>query len=393
MHGEPKYGPDFKHFDFVNPDAPKGGEVHLGVVADTFDNFNPFTLRSAQTAAVGVGSIFETLTTGSGDEAFTEYGSVAESIEAPADRSWVAYNLRPEARWHDGQPITADDVVFSLDILTSKGHPFYRAYYASVDKAEKIDDHKVKFTFKSGMNRELPLIMGQLPVLPKHYWETRDFEATNLELPIGSGPYKIKSFEAGRSVTYERVKDYWGQNIPTNVGTDNWDIVRYDYYRDDTVSLEAFKAGAYDFRQESSAKAWATGYDVPAVKDGRLKLELINNEVPTGMQCFAFNTRRDMFKDRRVRLALAYAFDFEWTNKTLFYGQYTRTKSYFSNSELASSGLPTGDELQILEKYRGRVPDEVFTTEYDPPDDRWFRQYSRQPSQGGRTAQTGGLGH
>ena len=367
MHGEPKYGPDFKHFDFVNPDAPKGGEVHLAVVADTFDNFNPFTLRSAQTAAVAVGSIFETLTTGSGDEAFTEYGLVAESIETPADRSWVAYNLRPEARWHDGQPITADDIVFSLDILTSKGHPFYRAYYASVDKAEKIDDHKVKFTFKSGMNRELPLIMGQLPVLPKHYWETRDFEATNLELPIGSGPYKIKSFEAGRSVTYERVKDYWGQNIPTNVGTNNWDIVRYDYYRDDTVSLEAFKAGAYDFRQEASAKAWATGYDVPAAKDGRLKLELISNEVPTGMQCFAFNTRRDIFKDRRVRLALTYAFDFEWTNKTLFYGQYTRTKSYFSNSELASSGLPTGDELQILEKYRGRVPDEVFTTEYAPP--------------------------
>jgi len=367
MHGEPKYGPDFEHFDFVNPDAPKGGEVHLAVVADTFDNFNPFTLRSAETAAVAVGSMFETLTTGSGDEAFTEYGLIAESIETPVDRSWVAYNLRPEARWHDGQPITADDVVFSLDILTTKGHPFYRAYYASVDKAEKIDDHKVKFTFKSGMNRELPLIMGQLPVLPKHYWETRDFEATNLDLPIGSGPYKIKSFEAGRSVTYERVKDYWGQNVPINVGTNNWDIIRYDYYRDETVSLEAFKAGAYDFREERSAKSWATGYDVPAVKQGRLKLELIKNEVPTGMQCFAFNTRRGMFGDRRVRQALAYAFDFEWTNKTLFYGQYTRTKSYFSNSELASSGLPSAEELQILEKYRGRIPDEVFTTEYDPP--------------------------
>lgn len=367
MHGEPKYGPDFKHFDFVNPDAPKGGEVHLAVVADTFDNFNPFTLRSAETAAAAVGSMFEALTTGSGDEAFTEYGLIAESIETPADRSWVAYNLRPEARWHDGQPITADDVVFSLDILITKGHPFYRAYYASVDKAERIDDHKVKFTFKSGMNRELPLIMGQLPVLPKHYWETRDFEATNLDLPIGSGPYKIKSFEAGRSVTYERVKDYWGQNVPINVGTNNWDIIRYDYYRDETVSLEAFKAGSYDFREERSAKSWATGYDVPAVKEGRLKLELIKNEVPTGMQCFAFNTRRGMFGDRRVRQALAYAFDFEWTNKTLFYGQYTRTKSYFSNSELASSGLPSAEELQILEKYRGRIPDEVFTTEYNPP--------------------------
>jgi microcin C transport system substrate-binding protein len=367
MHGEPKYGPDFKHFDYANPDAPKGGEIHLGVVADTFDNFNPYTLRGAETAAIGVGLLFETLTTGSSDEAFTEYGLIAKSIEVPDDRSWVAYQVHPEARWSDGQPVTADDVVFSFEILKTKGHPFYQAYYASVDKATKLSDSEVKFTFSGGPNRELPLIMGQLPVLPKHYWEGRDFEATTLDIPVGSGPYKIKSFDAGRSVTYERVKDYWGKDLPVNVGQNNWDIIRWDYYRDDTVSLEAFKAGNYDYRDENSAKSWATAYDAPAVRDGRIKKELIKNEVPTGLQGFVFNTRRDFFKDPRVRQALAYAFDFEWTNKTLFYGQYTRTASYFSNSELASSGIPGGDELKILEKYRGRIPDEVFTTEYQPP--------------------------
>jgi microcin C transport system substrate-binding protein len=364
MHGDPKYGADFKHFDFVNPDAPKGGDVKLSAIG-TFDTLNPFTLQGD--AAAGVGALFETLTTGSSDEAFTEYGALAQSIEVPDDRSWVAFTLRPEAHWHDGKPISADDVVFSFETLTTKGHPFYRAYYASVDKAERIDDRKVKFTFKMGMNRELPLIMGQLAVIPKHYWEGRDFESPTLDPPLGSGTYKIKSFEPGRSIIFERQKDYWGKDLPINVGQDNWDIIRYDYYRDETVALEAFKAGNYDFRQENSAKNWATAYDVPQVADGRIVKELIPNEIPTGMQGFIFNTRREMFKDARVRQAMAYAFDFEWSNKTLFYGQYTRTKSYFSNSELASSGLPAGDELAILEKYRGRIPDEVFTTEYQPP--------------------------
>ena len=364
MHGDPKYGPDFKHFDFVNPDAPKGGEVKLSAIG-TFDTLNPFTLQGD--AAAGVGALFETLTTSSGDEAFTEYGALAQSIEFPDDRSWVAFTLRPEAHWHDGSAVSADDVIFSFETLTTKGHPFYRAYYASVDKAERIDDRKVKFTFKTGMNRELPLIMGQLAVIPKHYWEGRDFESPTLDPPLGSGAYKIKSFEPGRSIIFERQKDYWGKNLPTNVGQDNWDIIRYDYYRDETIALEAFKAGNYDFRQENSAKNWATAYDVPQVADGRIVKELIPNEIPTGMQGFIFNTRREIFKDRRVRQAVAYAFDFEWSNKTLFYGQYTRTKSYFSNSELASSGLPGGEELTILEKYRGRIPDEVFTTEYQPP--------------------------
>src|SRR5215468_148731 len=248
MHGDPKYGPDFKHFDYASPDAPKGGEIHLAVVADTFDNFNPYTLRGQETAAVGVNAlVMETLTTGSYDEAFTEYGLLAETIEVPDDRSWVAYKVHSAARWSDGQPVTADDVVFSFETLKTKGHPFYQAYYASVDKATKLDDGRIKFTFSGGQNRELPLIMGQLPILPKHYWEGRDFEATNLDIPVGSGPYKIKSFDAGRSVTYERVKDYWGKDLPVNAGQNNWDTVRWDYYHDETVSLEAFKAGNYDF--------------------------------------------------------------------------------------------------------------------------------------------------
>ncbi len=365
MHGEPKYGPDFKHFDYVNPDAPKGGTVRFAATG-TFDSLNPFILKG--TPASGANSPFETLLAGTADEAFTEYGLIAESIEVPDDRSWVAFTLRPEARWHDGKPITVEDVIFSFETLKTKGHPFYRAYYANVVGAEKIGERKVKFAFSGGENRELPLIMGQLPILPKHYWQGREFDKTTLEPPLGSGPYRIESFEAGRSLTLRRVEDYWGRDLPINRGQDNWDRVRYEYFLDETVALEAFKAGAYDFRQENTAKTWATAYDIAQVRDGRIVKEEIENELPTGMQGFAFNIRRDLFRDRRVRQAIGNAFDFEWSNKTLFYGQYTRTASYFSNSELASRGLPTGDELAILERYRGRVPDEVFTTEYRPPE-------------------------
>ena len=365
MHGEPKYGPDFANFDYVNPDAPKGGEIRLGVVGDTFATFNPFTLVNP--AAAGAASAYETLAIGSSDEAFSEYGLLAETIEVPEERNWVTFTLRAEARWHDGKPVTAEDVVFSFETLKAKGHPFYRAYYASVEKAEVIGDRQIKFSFSSGVNRELPLIMGQLPVIPKHVWEGRDFGAATLEPPLGSGPYRIVDFESGRSVTLERVKDYWGAKLPVNVGQNNWDMIRYEYFRDSTVALEAFKAGQFDFRQENNSKLWATAYSIPQVANGLIRMEEIPNEVPTGMQGFAYNTRREIFKDPQVRAALAYAFDFEWSNKTLFYGQYTRTKSYFSNSELASSGLPSPEELQILEPYRGRISEDVFTTEYQPP--------------------------
>jgi microcin C transport system substrate-binding protein len=364
MHGKPRYGPGFKHFAYVNPHAPKGGDVRLYAIG-TFDNLNSFTLKGIP--AVSLGLLYDTLLTQSFDEAFTEYGLVAESIEVPEDRSWVAFELRREARWHDGKPVTVEDVIFSLKMLKTKGHPFYRAYYANVAGAEKIGERKVKFHFSGGENRELPLITGQLPVLPKHYWESRSFEKTTLEPPLGSGPYKIKSFQPGRTITYARVKDYWGRNLPINRGRHNFDTIRYDYYRDSTVALQAFKAGEYDFRQENSSKDWATAYDVSDVHRGLIKKELVPNERPTGMQAFIFNIRRSFFKDRRVREAVTYAFDFEWANQNLFYGQYTRTTSYFSNSELASQGLPNPEELTILQPFREKIPKEVYTKEYRPP--------------------------
>lgn len=364
MHGDLKYGPDFEHFDYVNPNAPKGGRVKQATTG-TFDSFNPFIVRG--NPAAGIGYLYDTLMTSSADEPFSEYGLLVEKVEMPQDRSWVAFTLREEARWHDGKPVTADDVVFSFDILRTKGQPFYRAYYGNVDKVEKTGPRTVKFTFKPGENRELPLILGQLPVLPKHWWEGKEFDSTSLEPPLGSGPYKIKSFEPGRRIVYERVKDYWGEKLPVNVGRNNFDEIEIDYYRDDTVELEAFKAGEYDFRIESSAKAWATSYDTPALKSGLMKKEEVPHKRPAGMQGFAFNVRRPMFQDPRVREALAYAFDFEWSNKNLFYDQYTRTRSYFDNSELAATGLPTPAELAILEPFRGKIPEEVFTKEYQPP--------------------------
>jgi microcin C transport system substrate-binding protein len=365
MHGDPLYGPDFEHFAYVNPDAPKGGTLILDAIG-TYDTFNPLTLKGVP--AAGISLTYESLMVSSGDEAFTEYGLIVETITVPDDRSWVEFALRPEARWHDGEPIDAEDVVFTFDTLKTKGHPFYRAYYGSVAKAVALDTHRVRFEFTEGENRELPLIIGQMPVLPKHYWEGRDFETPTLEPPLGSGPYRIKTFESGRAVTYERVEDWWGADLPVNVGQYNWGEIRFEYYRDPTVTLEAFKAGQFDFQQVSSAKEWATAYDIPQVRDGRIVKESIPNENPTGMQAYFFNTRRDMFKDPLVREAIGLAFDFEWTNKTLFYDQYTRTESYFSNTELASSGLPEGEELEILERYRGRIPDQVFTTPFDVPE-------------------------
>jgi microcin C transport system substrate-binding protein len=365
IYGDLKYPPGFKHFDYVNPDAPKGGAVKLSAVG-TFDNLNPYILKGV--AAAGVNLTFQTLLANADDEASSAYGLVAESVEMPPDRSWVTFNLRPEARFSDGTPITADDVVFSFDIIKTKGHPFFRAYYASVASVEKLGERKVKFTFGPGHNRELPFIIGNgLPILSKKFFADKQFDKTTLQPILGSGPYVVDSLVPGRSITLRRVKDYWAANLPTERGQYNFDTITYDYYRDSTVDLEAFKAGEYDFRSENTAKVWATGYDFPALRAGLVKKEEIPNEQPTGMQAFVFNTRRPMFQDPMVRKALGYAFDFEWTNKHLFYGAYTRTTSYFSNSELAAHGLPGPGELEILDKYRGKIPDEVFTQEYEPP--------------------------
>ncbi len=362
MHGNPKYPADFEYFDYVNPRAPKGGTLRQGALG-TFDNFNGFLPKgnSAPTGSV------ETLLTSNEDEPFTLYGLIAESVEWPDDRSWVIFNLRDIARWHDGEPITADDVVFSYDILTTEGSPQYRFVYQNVASVEKLAERRVRFTFSDTTNREMPLIMGQMPILPEHYWKERNFGETTLEPPLGSGPYRVKSFEAGRYVELERVEDYWGAELPVNVGQNNFDIIRTEYFRDATAIRLALKSGDLDLRLENQAKAWALDYDVPAVERGWLKMEMVPHGQPTGMQGFVYNTRREYFSDPKVREALAYAFDFEWTNKNLFFGQYSRTRSYFSNSELASGGLPEGRELQILERYRDELPPRVFTEEYDPP--------------------------
>lgn len=366
MHGSPKYSPGFTHFDYVNPDAPKGGTLRRAVVANGFDSFNPFVIRGV--AATGIGSyLYDTLLESSADEPFSAYGVIAESIETPDDRSYVIYNLNKEARFQDGEPITADDVKFSFETLVTKGHPMFRNYYADVAEVTVESPHRVRFNFKETTNRELPLILGQLPILPAHYWKDREFGDNGLTAPVGSGPYRIGDFEAGRSITYERVDDYWAKDLPTRKGRFNFDKIRFDYYTDDTVALEAFKAGNFDFRVESSAKNWATAYTGPQFENGSIATEAIQHHRPAGMQAFAFNTRREVFKDPRVREALAYAFDFEWANKNLFFNQYTRTDSYFANSELASSGLPEGRELEILDTFRGKVSDDVFTEVYAPP--------------------------
>jgi microcin C transport system substrate-binding protein len=364
IHGDLKYPPRFAHFAYVDPRAPKGGRVTLSAVG-TFDNLNPYILKGGP--AAGIATTFDTLTVNSSDEPSSEYGLVAETIDTPPDRSWVAFTLRRAARFHDGSPMTVEDVIWTFDTLRTKGHPQYRSYYAAVASVEKTGPRTVRFIFKEGDNRELPVILGQLPVLSKAYWAGRDFTKTTLQAPLGSGPYRVESMEPGRSITYRRVSDYWGATLPVNVGRYNFDGLRYDYYRDDTVALEAFKGGAYDLRQESSSKNWARAYGIPAVRDGRIRKEQIPNEIPTGMQGFVFNTRRAIFRDPRVRQALAAAFDFEWSNAHLFYGAYARTRSYFSNSELASRGLPSEAELAVLAPFRGRVPDEVFTREYQPP--------------------------
>jgi microcin C transport system substrate-binding protein len=364
LHGAAKYQPGFTHFDYVNPDAPKGGELRLNALG-TFDTINPYTLKGV--GADGSGMVFETLMTKSLDEPFTEYGWVAESVTVAPDRSWVSYHLRPEAKFHDGSPITPDDVIFSFDTLRSKGQPFFRSYYKDVSKAEKTGEHDVRFSFKDTKNAELPLIMGELPILSKKSWKDRDFASTTLDPIMGSGPYEVDQIEQGRSISYKRVKDWWGKDLPINKGRYNFDTIRFDYYRDATVALEAFFAGRYDFREENVAKNWALAYDTPAVKQGLIKRDVVKNSLPAGMQGFIFNTRRPIFQDRLVREALNYAFDFEWSNKNFAYGTYQRTQSYFENSELAARGLPSADELKILEPYRGKVPDEVFTKEFKLP--------------------------
>ncbi|GGF76996.1 ABC transporter substrate-binding protein [Azorhizobium oxalatiphilum] len=371
LMGEPKYKDGFKHFDYVNPEAPRGGTVRLSADG-TFDSFNFIIPRG--TSGAGLSQIYDTLTTQSRDEVATAYGLISDGLRFPEDYSSVTYRLNPNAKWHDGQPITPDDVVWSFEVLT-KNNPGQAFYYRHVKGVAKTGDHEVTFTFDQGGNRELPQIVGELLILPKHWWtgtdangKPRDITQGTLEPPLGSGAYKIKSFVPGRTIVYERVKDYWAKDLPVNVGRNNFDEIRYEYYRDDTVELEAFKADQYDFRVETSAKNWATAYDFPAKQQGKVKLELFENRSVGQMQAFIPNLRREKFQDARVRRALNYALDFEGMNHTLFFDQYKRTMSYFSGTELASSGLPTGAELDILNGVKDKVPPGVFTTPYTNPE-------------------------
>jgi microcin C transport system substrate-binding protein len=369
--GKPQYPASFKHFGYVNPSAPKGGSVRL-FARGTFNSLNPFIIKGD--AARGSGMIYDSLMDGSLDEPSTAYGLLAEYVTYPDDYSSATFTLREGARWHDGKPVTVEDVIFSLDVLKTKGAHFYSQYYKNVVKVEKSGPREVTFTFDVKGNRELPMIVGELAILPKHYWtgkdkdgKPRDFSKTTLIPPLGSGPYRIKELTAGRHLTLERVKDYWAKDLPVKVGQDNFDELRFEYYRDATVSFEAFKADRLDYFNESSSKNWATGYEFKAVKNGWVKRELIELKRGQAMQAFVFNTRREKFKDPRVRRALGYAFDFEWANKNLFYDQYRRVSSYFQNTELASSGLPEGAELAILNEVRDQVPAEVFTTPFSNP--------------------------
>jgi len=359
----PKYPADFQHFDYVNPDAPKGGTLRQQSVGG-FDSFNPFIPKGN---AVGVGLIYDSLTYHSPDEPFTEYGLLAEKIDKAPDNSYVRFILNPKARFHDGTPVTAEDVIFTFNILLEKGDPMYRHYYADVAQVVAEDKLRVRFDFKHKDNRELPLILGQIQVLPKHWWATRDFSKGDLEPPLGSGPYRIGKVAPGSAVTFERVQDWWAKDLPVTRGLYNFDRIQIDFYRDSQVALEAFKAGQFDVNLEYSAKDWNTGYDSPALRAGKFVQLAIPNHNPAGMQGYVFNLRRPIFQDRRVREAIAQLFDFEWANKQLFYGAYKRTHSYFENSEMAARGLPSEAELKLLEPLRDKLPPEVFSRAFEPP--------------------------
>ncbi|MTH99711.1 extracellular solute-binding protein [Roseibium sp. RKSG952] len=373
LNGEPKYGPGTKHFDYVNPDAPKGGLVRLST-SGGFDSFNLFLPKG--NIVPGLLLIYESLMEPSLDEAdiSAQYGVLAEALRYPEDYSWVEYRMNPNAKWHDGQPVSAEDVVWSFETVTDLD-PRQRFYYHHVEKAEVVGDNVVRFTFDGSGNRELPKIIGNLTILPKHWWqgtgpdgEPRDItRSTSLEPPLGSGPYRIKDFDANRQVTYERVPEYWGAELPIRVGTNNFDEIRYISFLDGTVAFEAFKGDQYDFRLENVAKNWATGYKFPAVEAGDVVLETFDDKATGIMQAFVVNLRRDKFKDVRVRKALNLAFDFETTNRTVFFDQYKRIDSFFAGTELASSGAASGRELEILEEVQDLVPPEVFDQVYRNP--------------------------
>jgi len=363
MHGTPKYPAGFARFDYVNPDAPKGGILRQSVIG-TYDNFNRFADRGVS-AYLSEGYFFDSLMAGSADEIDVYYGLIAEKVEYPADFSWVIFHINPKARAQDGKSITSDDVVFTFNKFMAEGVPQFKQYNEGV-KAEALDPLRVKFTLKSG-DRALVVSLAGLSILPKSYWSAHKLSDPLAEIPVGTGAYTVKDYKIGQYVAYQRIPDYWAADLPVIKGQYNFDVYRYDYYRDETVAFEAFKAGEYDFYQESIAKNWATMYTGRPFDAGYIVKEEVPHQIPQGMQAFVFNVQKPIFKDKRVREALGYALDFEWLNKNFFYGQYARSRSYFTNTDYEAKGLPSAEELKILEPIRAKIPAEVFTKEYKPP--------------------------
>jgi len=367
LFGQLKYPPGFRHFEYVNPNAPKGGTLKLSYSAP-FDSVNPYILKGV--GAPGVPQyLFQSLMTPSYDEPQSYYGLIAQSVYLAPDRSYAEFTLNPRATWHDGKPITVDDVIWSFNTLKEKGHPVYRVTYAPIASAEKVGPRTVRFTFDDVEHRELPIIAASMPVLPKHYYEKVAFDKSSLEPPVGSGPYRISAIDAGRSITFSRVKDWWAAKLPTERGMHNFDTIRIDVYRDDVVALEGIKSGQFDYYEEYIARNWATAYDqVPAVKRGDIIKTKINHKIPRGMQAFMFNARRSKFTDARVREAIGLTLDFQWMNKTLFYNAYERNYSYFQNNDpFMATGLPQGPELALLEPYRDQLPASLFAQPFANP--------------------------
>ncbi|WP_339544300.1 extracellular solute-binding protein [Pseudomonas sp. RA_35y_Pfl2_P32] len=376
--GTLKYPTRFTHFDWVNPQAPKGGTLRL-MAFGTFDTLNPYTFKGTSPVATanflqyGINELNEPLMVGtgqyapSGDEPASSYGLIAQSVEYSEDRSWVVFNLRPEARFHDGQPITARDVAFSYRLLLKEGHPRYRTSLQEVQRVDILNPLRIRFVFKRAGNPLLILRLGELPVLPQHYWKGRDFKATTFQAPLGSGPYRITRVSPGRQLLFERVKDYWGKDLPVNRGKYNYDRVEVEFYRDSTVAFEAFKAGEFDIYIEHQAKNWANAYTFPAVRRGDVIKAQIEHQIPTQTQGLFMNTRRATFADAKVRQALGLMFDFEWTNRTLFSGAYKRAMSFYPNSEFAATGLPLGHEWLMLSPYREQLPAKLFTVPFSLP--------------------------
>ncbi len=364
LYGKSKYDKDFKAFDYVNPNAPQGGKIVLPAYG-TFDNFNPYIFKGVAATFVA-GLSFETLGTSPVDDPFTVYPLLAEKFDLPEDKSYVGFILNPNAKFSDNSPVTADDVVFSFNAIMEKGSPIYKMYYSDVDRVEKINDREVRFYFKDGTeNKELPMILAQFSIFSQKDWEGREFDKPTLRVPLGSGPYVVKDFQVNKYVELEKNPNYWGKNLPSQRGFNNFDTIRYDYYQDTTVTLQALFAGNIDAREEYIAKIWMTGYDNELIKSGKVKKENIEHNNPAVLQNFAYNVRRDKFKDRRVRKALDLAFNFEWANEKLFYNQYKRLFSYFTNTGMEATGLPEGKEKEILLKYADKLAPDIFTKPYE----------------------------